>query len=176
MSVTSQKLLAVPITSDTMWALVSTNPATQWYWHIILNSFDFSTTTNAEVNVEVVYDVEFFVRLPGTLDLRYARMLELRAIKAEFDARTQLIPHGRRLVDAKEQKRSSDYVFVDSKTHHFGEHQGLSPGVSRDSEDDTGNIPLRGNSTVEQTSQFKAKPSMLTGLIVSRGVTARGHS
>jgi len=110
-SMQSAKIMAVPMVDTDMSALVTTNPARAFYWHVVFNSFDFSTSTTAEVNVEVVYDVEFFVRLPGTLDLRLKRLIELRQLKDQFDLRRTL-DNPRRVVEEKERKRDSDYCVV----------------------------------------------------------------
>lgn len=104
MSVQTQKILAVPITDPDMSALTTTNPNRAFFWHVIFNSYDFSTSTTAVINVEVVYDVEFFVRLEGTLDLRLERMLLLRNIKRVFDERKE----GKLNVKEKEGEDSTD--------------------------------------------------------------------
>lgn len=87
MTVQSQKILGVPMVDTDMSALCTTNPTRGFFWHVIFNSFDFATSTTAEINVEVVYDVEFFVRIEGTIDARYERIQMLRQMKKAFDER-----------------------------------------------------------------------------------------
>ncbi len=59
-------------------ALVSTSPAHRWFWHFCITSDDQSSSTLHYVNVRIDYDVEFWDRVDTTLDLRYARLLDIR--------------------------------------------------------------------------------------------------
>jgi len=44
-------------------ALVSANPAQQWYWHVLLYNADGTTgTVDSNINVEIIYYVEFYDR------------------------------------------------------------------------------------------------------------------
>jgi len=65
---------------DDLTALVSTNPAEQWYWQINATNVDVTVTSEVAIMVELTYDVEFFDRIDTTLDLvaRFERALNIR--------------------------------------------------------------------------------------------------
>jgi hypothetical protein len=71
--------------NDDLTALVSADPAHQWFWHLCFSVDDQTSTCNMYINVCIEYDVEFWDRVDTTLDLKYERLLANRRIKAEAD-------------------------------------------------------------------------------------------
>jgi len=65
---------------DDLTALVSTNPAEGWFWHVTATNVDLSVTSELAIMVELVYDVEFFDRIDATLDLT-ARIERLQLLR-----------------------------------------------------------------------------------------------
>lgn len=47
---------------DELEALVTANPAKEWYWHIITGSLDTGSTSTGQLEVELVFYVDFFKR------------------------------------------------------------------------------------------------------------------
>jgi len=69
-SMGSQKILGRDVRgSDAAQALVSAQPAEQWYWVIAVDSSDRATTFGSSYSVKIKYDVEFFDREAQGLSL-----------------------------------------------------------------------------------------------------------
>jgi hypothetical protein len=66
--------------SDDLSALTNTNPAHPWYWHVYQLSGDESTTLLTTALVTIDYDIIFFDKIDGALDLK-ERMLLLKKPK-----------------------------------------------------------------------------------------------
>lgn len=62
---------------DDLTALVTANPAQQWFWHVCATNVDTSVTGSVAIYVELTYDVEFFERVDTAIDLM-GRLQELR--------------------------------------------------------------------------------------------------
>lgn len=65
-------------------SLTSANPAHQWYWHVSTHSADDSSFDAARIIVIITYDVEFFDRVDATLDMKLARIQEMREARAAY--------------------------------------------------------------------------------------------
>lgn len=50
------------IDDDELESLVTANPVKEWYWHVTTGSFDGTTGQGTEVEVTIVYYVDFFKR------------------------------------------------------------------------------------------------------------------
>jgi hypothetical protein len=50
------------LNSDNHAALVTTNPASRWWWHVTVASVDLTTTIAISYSVEIEYQVEFYDR------------------------------------------------------------------------------------------------------------------
>jgi hypothetical protein len=85
--ISTAKVLGYPgggvMGSDALSALVSTNPAHVWYWHVWSQPMDQATTLAGTMYVTIDYDVLFFDKNDGALDLirqlKNARKLQLAA-------------------------------------------------------------------------------------------------
>lgn len=72
--------------SDDLAALVTANPAHQWYWHVYAQCADGSTSLVIEALVTIDYDLHFFDRVDGAIDLQ-ARCRDLeRKLEAKTDS------------------------------------------------------------------------------------------
>jgi hypothetical protein len=91
MKMSTEKFLGLTRTeflgNDDLTALVSADPSHQWYWHFTLSVADQSSTVPHYFNVAVEYDVEFWDRVDTNLDLKYERLMSIRRIKQDHDAK-----------------------------------------------------------------------------------------
>lgn len=61
---TARGVTATAVRNDPAYsAIVTTDPATQTYWHIYYNTADGATTSTCTINVLIEYDCEFFSRV-----------------------------------------------------------------------------------------------------------------
>jgi hypothetical protein len=79
--ITTSKLLGLPLSairgSDRLSALVNANPAEPWEWTLCIQAMDQSSTMISQCYVCLEYDVEFFSRVAGNLDLHFERLKQL---------------------------------------------------------------------------------------------------
>lgn len=110
---------------DDTTAAVGANPGLPWYWHVTAINVDSSVTSEVAIQVEIVYDVEFFNRLETSLDSRLDSLMGMRVAfenanksKSEnggrhtgekVSARTQRLTEiWRRLGEPPDQERKSE--------------------------------------------------------------------
>lgn len=74
------------LTADNHTALVSASPSDDWYWHLSFASLDGSTSSTVYLDVQIVYDVEFFDRVLADVDL-LSRVLQLSRSRAAYLAK-----------------------------------------------------------------------------------------
>lgn len=107
-SIGSQKLLGRNVAgSDAAQALVTAQPAEQWYWTIVGSASDRSTAINATLAVTITYDVEFFDREAQGLSLAQKKMTltEVQAQnRAVVEKGAKVLPD---LKDAKSEQKGS---------------------------------------------------------------------
>jgi len=72
-----------PATTDALSALVSADPADIWFWTLAYNGLDAATTAVAQATVVIDYDVEFFDRVDGNLDVRLQHLRDVKAAYAQ---------------------------------------------------------------------------------------------
>jgi hypothetical protein len=78
-AISTQKIVGRdPMKSDQLQALYNADPAEEWLWNISVNGYDASTTAVIQGTIIIDYDVMFFDRLEGNLDVRLKRLLELK--------------------------------------------------------------------------------------------------
>jgi hypothetical protein len=82
-SIRTAKYLGYPgagmLGSDALESLYSTVPAHQWYWHVFARSTDATTTLGARVFVTIDYDILWFDKVDGALDLDWRKLEFLKA-------------------------------------------------------------------------------------------------
>jgi hypothetical protein len=81
-----------PRTADRLQAKYNTDPADIWLWNICFQTVDASTTASVYVKVCIDYDIEWFDRLSGDIDVRMARLEELKAPRKPRSDRKQPEP------------------------------------------------------------------------------------
>lgn len=67
-------------------AAVTTNPATDFYWHFAVYASDLTSAPDFNLIVTIDYDVEFYQRIDATLDLD-AKYLRLTQVREAFQQR-----------------------------------------------------------------------------------------
>lgn len=109
MEMSTQRFLGLSPTqfngNDDLTALVTADPAHQWYWHFCVTVDDQSSSTKSFINFQIDYDIEFWDRVDTTLDSRYERVLMMRRMKALSDSKSK----GR-----EEVKNVDNFILVDS--------------------------------------------------------------
>jgi hypothetical protein len=76
-----------PRTTDALGALYNANPADIWYWGCIFQTIDGSSTSTIYVAFNIDYEVEFFDRLVGAIDVKLERMKEIKRLRADRTSR-----------------------------------------------------------------------------------------
>lgn len=75
--------------SDLTAAAYTANPSDIWYWTILFNSTDRSTTLSAApFTVKIVYDVEFFDRFPSVLSFETLTLEQVREMNLKLRGRS----------------------------------------------------------------------------------------
>lgn len=91
-SMTTQKIYGLTraqmLGSDALSSAYNSTPSQQWYWQVTFASFDNAATVPVWFRVKVEYDVEFYQRVPQTIDSLVSRRDLLdRKIKAISDVK-----------------------------------------------------------------------------------------
>jgi hypothetical protein len=98
-SMTTAKMVGQdPHTADRLQAQYSASPSDVWIWRIFYQAEDGASTATTVAYMILDYDVEFFDRIAANLDVRLARLQELKEIRH------------RRLEDRKNQDKPAGWT------------------------------------------------------------------
>jgi hypothetical protein len=122
-AVSTAKYLGYPgagmLGSDVLESLYSTVPAHQWYWHVWLEASDLSTTLTNVIFVTIDYDILWFDKVDGALDIDLRRVVFLKEgrvvnVPSGLDSKFEL----KRLLSIAEhsEDEKSDFVTVETPT------------------------------------------------------------
>lgn len=144
-------------------SLTSGSPTEDWYWHISYQSYDGSTSVTKYMDVQIVYDVEFFDKALQDTDL-----LETLAVyRAKWDQYKI-----KRATEIRERKQPEQKPAAPRTLLSAGAKEFKSLGFKETSVSIASGLDLRATAPVDSTPETKASGTKVPSAQESKGTSS----